>query len=450
MICVKKIYQARVSIASAAPHDNTPLIKRILQLRKEKAQLLGFPNHAALVLSTKMAGDAVQVRQLLDELHRVGYQRSIAEHEQLSAYAAEHGGPEKLEPWDIPYWERAMEEAQFRIDTEKLRRYLPFPHVLQETFALLGKLFGISVEETTADVQVWHPDVKFYQVYDTNNKHIASFYLDPYSRPQNKSEGAWVSPCNDRSLINGKLQIPLCIVVAGFAPPIGNEPALLSFDDVQYLLHELGHAVHVMLTMVDYGEVAGLNGVELDAIEMPSGLMENFLDIDIIVKDISRHIDSDKPLPPHLLAQLHTAKNFRAASSLQRQLFLSYLDLQLHDDFDPDTQDLFALVHEIASKTLPAPLRADSRFLNSFEHIFSIGYDVNYYGYMWGELLAADAFELFKENGFDDEGLRRSGRKFRDTVLAVGGSKPARDIFIELRGRLPSAQALLKSYGLVE
>ena len=226
-------------------------------------------------------------------------------------------------------------------------------------------------------------------------------------------------------------------------------PALLTMQEVETLFHEFGHAMHELLTTVDYSEIAGTN-VERDAVEMPSKLMENFIFLDRVIPTISAHVSSGEPLPIEMLASLRELKNFRIASQLQLQLFFSYLDLQLHSDFDPDTQDPLALMREIHQHTLAEPPIDTYRFINSFRHIFAGGYHANYYSYKWGEVLATDVFAMFDENGFDDENLQRSGRMFRDIVLAAGGSKPTRDIYIELRGRLPSAQALLKSYGLVE
>ena len=447
----EKVFRAYINIAAHPPFDNTPLIQRILQLRKEQAQLLGFPHHAARVLSTKMAGRVGNVHQLLDELHAVGYPRFIGEQEQLRAYSVDNGAPSELEVWDIYYWERKMKEEQFDLDPEALRQYFPLPRVLDGLLGLLSQLFGLSIEEHSAGVQVWHPDVKFYQVRDANGMHIASFYFDPYSRPQNKSGGAWVSMCNNRHRHGeASVEIPVCHVVANFSPPTGDKPALLDMREVTTLFHEFGHAMHALLTTVDYGEVAGTEGVEWDAIEMPSNLMENFIYLDQVIAAISGHIESGDSLPTAMVARLQRLKNFRAASQLQGQLFYSYFDLRLHTDFDPDTQSPLELMRKIYLETLAKPPLADDRFPNNFRHIFAGGYDANYYSYKWGEVLAADAFELFKENGFDAEGLQRSGRKYRDTVLAVGGSKSAQDIFIELRGHLPAAQALLKSYGLVE
>ena len=446
----EQLYRAYTSIAAHEPYDNTPLIKRILQLRKEKAQLLGFANHIELVLSDKMAGNADTVKKLLDELHVVGYPNMLKEREQLKAYAAANGGPADFAVWDIPYWARKIKEAQLDIDPEALRQYFPLPRVLDGLFSLLGKMFGISIEENTTGVQVWHDDVKFYDVHDADGTHIASFYFDPYSRPQNKSGGAWVMPCNKRNLRDGVLEIPVCNIVASFTPPTPTMPALLDMWEVETLFHEFGHAMHELLTTITYSDMAGMYGVELDAVEMPSSLLESFVYVDRIVPTISAHVETGQPLPPEMLARLQQLKNFRIASQLQFELFYSYLDLQLHSDFDPYIEDILKLLWQVYQLTLSEPPLDTYRFLHSLLHIFAGSYDGLLYSYAWGEVLAADIFAMFVENGFDDEGLQRSGRMLRDIVLAVGGSKPSQEIFLELRGRMPSAQALLRKYGLVE
>ncbi len=447
----EQVYRAAVSIAAAEPFDNTPIITRVLQLRNEQARLLGFPHHAARVLSTKMAGNVARVEQLLDELHAAGYPRLIEERRQLRAYAAAHGNHKQFAEWDVSYWERRMMEEQIDLDPESLRQYFPLPRVFDGLRGLLGKLFGISIEENTAGVQVWHPDVKFYQVRDADGTHIASFYFDPYSRPQNKSGGAWMDNCNSRHVNPaGGLEIPVCHVVTNFSPPTGDKPAVLDMLEVRTLFHEFGHVMHELLTTVDYGEVAGTVGVEWDAIEIPSNLFENFIYLDEVMPTISGHVESGDPLPAEMLTRLRQLKRFRVASQLQRQIFYGRIDLQLHTDFDPNTQSPLALMRKLHTEALAQPPLDDYRFLNSFRHIFAGSYHVNYYSYEWSKVLSADAFELFKENGFDAEGLRLSGSKYRDIVLAAGGSRPAADIFIELRGRLPSTQPLIESYGLLE
>ena len=443
----EKVYRAFISIASRESYDNTPLIKRVLQLRKEKAQLLGFSNHTARVLSTKMLSDADKVMHLLDDLHAAFYEFDMKEHQQLSAYAESHGWEGKLEPWDMFLWQRKLLEERFVIDTEELLHYFPLPHVLDGLFTLLGKLFSLSITENTAAVQTWHPDVKFYQVHDADGTHIGSFYFDPYHRP-NKSRGAWVSFCRNRRVSDGVLEVPVCSVITNFSPPAGGKPTLLDMYELGALFHEFGHAMHVLLTTVDYGALVGMQAVERDASEMPSMLMEKFVYLDNVISTISAHVETGEALPVEIQTRVHAAHKLYSAYRFQKVLLLSYLDLQLHSDFNPDTQDLLVLVRDVATRMQAVPLFGANLVINSLEHVFGGGYDASLYSYLWGEVLAAEVFALFRENGFDDEGLRRSGRKYRDTVLAVGGSKHPRDIFIELLGREPSVKALLKEYGL--
>ena len=446
----EKIYRAYVSIATHKSHDNTPIIKRILQLRQEQAQLLGFSHHAERVLSTKMAGNVANVKQLLDELHETGYPNMLEEKEQLNAYANDNGAPDELAPWDTAYWARRMKEEQLNLDPEALRQYFPLPRVMDGLFGLLSQIFSISIEENTTGVQVWHDDVKFYQVRDADGTHIASFYFDPYSRPQNKNGGAWMNTCNSRHVNGEVLEIPVCYVVANFSPPTGDKPSLLDMREVETLFHEFGHAMHELLTTVEHNEISGLSGVEWDAVEMPSSFMENFIFLDRVIPTISSHVESGAALPAAMVERLRQLQNFRVASQLQRQLNFGYIDIQLHTDFDANTQDPLALMREVYEYTHAVPPLDTDQYINSFRHIFAGGYAANYYSYKLGEVLAADAFAMFVENGFDDEGLQHSGRQFRDKVLALGGSKSAQDIFIELRGRLPSPQALLRQYGLLE
>ena len=444
----EKVYRAFISIASREPYDNTPLIKRVLQLRKEKAQLLGFSNHTARVLSTKMLSDADKVMHLLDDLHAAFYEFDMKEHQQLSAYAESHGWEGKLEPWDMFLWQRKLLEERFVIDTEELLHHFPLPHVLDGLFTLLGKLFSLSITENTAAVQTWHPEVKFYRVHDADGTHIGSFYFDPYRRPNKSPGAAWVSTCRNRRVRGGVAEIPVCNVVTNFLSPTEAKPTLLEMYEIETLFHEFGHAMHVLLTTVDYGALVGMQAVERDASEMPSMLMEKFVYLDNVISTISAHVETGEALPVEIQTRVRAAHKHRVTSRLLTMLYYSRLDLQLHSDFDPDTQDLLALIREVAKHTRAAPLFDANLVINSLEHVFGGGYDASLYSYLWGEVLAAEVFALFRENGFDDAGLQRSGRKYRELVLAAGGSKHPRDIFIELLGREPSVKALLREYSL--
>lgn len=446
----ERLYRAQIARAAHSPYDNTELITKILGYRKETAGILRFPNYAELNLSTKMAGNPAAVKKLLDELHSVCYPKGKEEHAELTAYAKGHGYKGELEHWDIAYWARRLKEERFNLDKEKLRRYFPLPKVLEGMFALTEKLFGITVQRDDSAAQTWHPDVSFYRVYNEQREHIAAFFLDPYSRPQTKMGGAWMNGAVSRRRCAAGLELPVCYIVCNFTPPIGAEPSTLSFHEVVTIFHEFGHGLHNMLTTIDYAEVAGGNGVEWDAIELPSQFMENFCYLDAVIEDISCHVDSGETLPQEMLAQLRDSKNFRVASSVLRQLFFGRTDLQLHETFDPDGDESpFALMQHISKQTQVMPILPEDRFLCSFSHIFAGGYAAGYYGYKWAEVLSADAFSLFKEQGFSDAKLRANGRRYRDTILAPGGSAPPAELFKQLRGRPPRTAALLKDYGLL-
>ena len=442
----EKVYRAHATSASVDPFDNTVLITEILRLRREMSNMLGFNNYADLSLSTKMAGNTTNVKKLLHELQEVCFPLGKEEHETLVDYARGHGS-DGLMNWDIFFWGRKLKEERFNLDEERMRRYFPLPVVLQGMFSLVKRLFAIEVKECTSEVQVWHPDVTFYKVYDERGKHLAAFYLDPYSRPQSKMGGAWMNRCVSRRKVYGVVDVPVCYVVCNFTPTVDGEPSLLAFYEVLTIFHEFGHALHNMLTRINYTDVSGGNGVEWDAIELPSLFMENFCYLEKVIKDISRHIDSGESLPADLLAQLRASKNFRVASGVLRQLFLSQTDLQLHETFNPDG-DPFALMHRVAERTQVIPMISGDRFLCCFSHIFAGGYAAGYYSYKWAEVLSADAFSLFQENGFSDTELRKTGQLYRDTILALGGSVHPAELFRKFRGRDPSTAALLRDYGV--
>lgn len=444
----EKLYRARITIASQGPFDNSGLLCDILRLRQEQARLLGFNNYADLSVSVKMAGRTERVKQLLDELHAASHRKGKDEYAELVAYARQCGQQEKFAHWDVSYWIRRLEKNRFDLDEEKLRRYFPLPRVLAGTFKLCQTLFNIEVREHTSEVQVWHDDVKFYRIYK-DGEQVAAFYFDPYSRPQNKLSGAWMGTLTDRRQAHGKLEKPLCYVVCNFTPPVGNEPSLLTFWEVITLFHELGHALHGMLTTIDHVDISGGSGVEWDAIELPSQFMENFCYLDSVIRGISQHVDSGEPLPPKMLQQLQNKRTFRAASKILRQLFFGQTDLQLHEHFDPDSADPFAVMRQVAEQTLPVTLLESDRFLCSFGHIFAGGYAAGYYSYKWAEVLSADAFSLFRENGLETpQQLRKSGLHYRDTILALGGSMHPDTLYQKFRGRPPTTEALLQEYGL--
>lgn len=444
----EKLYRTYVTVAATEPFNNTEVIRKMLQLRKKEASILGFANYAEMQLEKRMAKNTAEINTLLDELHRACYTQAEKDYSFLSAYAQKHGCNTPLAHWDISLWTRKLREEQLSLNEDELRQYFPFPQVMTGMFNLAKKLFAIEIKEHTA--QKWHPDVSFYQVYNEANEHIASFYVDPYNR-QDKRSGAWKENAVLRREANGVVKdIPVVYIVSNFSPPVDGEPSLLNSREVITTFHEFGHAIHAMLTTVGHAEVAGTSGVERDAVELPSKFMENFVYLEQVIADISRHVDTGENLPAEMLDQLQASRNFFIASEILRQVFLSRIDLELHENFDPDSNaDFYALMHRVAEETQVMPLIPEDKFLNNFLHLFSSDYAVGYYGYKWSEVLAADAFALFKKHGFSDTQLREMGQRYLDTILAAGGSAHPAELFKKFRGRDQTIQALLEDYGLV-
>ena len=445
----EQLYRETIILAAEPPHDNNKLIAKILRLRKEQSSILGFPNFAAMSLSTKMAGTPEAVNDLLDELQNACHDKHKEEYDELNNYAQQHGFEGTLQHWDILYWKRRMKEERFDLNNEKLRRYFPLPKVLEGMFTLANKLFGIKIHRDDTVAARWHEDVSFYKIYNEGGKQIAAFFLDPYSRPQTKVSGACMGRIASRRRSDEQFELPVCCIICNFTPPLADQPSLLDFHEVITLFHEFGHSLHHMLTTVDYAEVAGLRGVEWDAVELPSQFMENFCYLESVIKEISGHVDNGESLPAEMLTQLQKSKNFHIASDILHLLGLARTDLQLHETFNPETDDPHALAKRVMAEVrIPSPLD-ENRFLCSFMHIFSYDYAAGYYSYPWAEVLSADAFSLFK-NSCSDQQLRNNGHHYRDTILAQGGSVHPLELFKRLLGRSPSTEALLKDYGLVK
>jgi oligopeptidase A len=450
----ERLYRANLVRASSGESDNTALIGKILRLRREHAKLLGFATFAQESLASKMAPDVAAARRLMEELLRVSRAAAEREMDELRAFARAQGETNELMHWDIPFWAERQREALFAYSEEDLRPYFPLPAVLRGLFALAERLFGVSIRAADGDAPVWHPDVRFFRVTDESGAPLAAFYLDPYSRPAEKRGGAWMDECVGRSRLfadhSGHARLPVAHLVCNQTPPVGDKPSLMSFDEVQTLFHEFGHGLQHMLTRVDYGLASGIRNIEWDAVELPSQFMENWCYHRETLLGFARHHETGAPLPDELFAKLCAARTYRAGSDMLRQLFFSLLDLELHDGFDPDGPVTpFAVQQEVAKRsTVLAPLPED-RFLCSFGHIFAGGYAAGYYSYKWAEVLSADAFAAFEEGGLENaDALRGIGRRYRDTVLGLGGSAPAMEVFKSFRGREPKTDALLRHYGL--
>ena len=448
----EKMYRAQTTIASSGDHDNSPNIDRILSLRAEMAKLLGFESFAALSVASKMAGKVERVDQLLEELLASSYKAGIREHAELEAFAKSRGCDHSLLEWDVRFWAERLKEERYQYSEDELRPYFPIGHVLKGMFALVGRIFDVRVEHADGAAPVWHGDVKFFKVFDQKSgSHIASFYLDPYSRPENKRGGAWMNDCVSRRKRGDQVEIPVAHLICNGTPPVQGKPGLMSFDQVHTLFHEFGHGLQHMLTTVDEYGVAGISGVEWDAVELPSQFMENWLYHVLTLKAISSHVDSGESLPQVYIDKILAARTYRAASFMLRQLQFGLVDMELHHRYRPGTtgetpHDVFA---RLSKRTSALPPRPEGRFLCAFSHIFSGGYSAGYYSYKWAEVLSADAFAAFEEVGLgNDAALRETGIKFRSTVLAMGGSEHPMDVFKRFRGREPSTKALLRHNGL--
>jgi oligopeptidase A len=440
----EKYYEAWVTRASdRGPHagrwDNGPLIEEILALRDEAAKLVGFRNYAALSLATKMAESPERVIEFLRDLaHR---SRPVAERE--LAMLTEYAG-RKLEPWDIAFYSERLKQERFRIAEEELRPFFPLPRVLDGLFALAATLFDLSIVSADAP-SVWHASVRYYELRDRDGNLIGSFYTDLFARP-NKRGGAWMSGCVSRAKLDGERQQPIAYLVCNFNPPVGETPSLLTHGEVVTLFHEFGHALHHLLTEVDYPSVAGTSGVAWDAVELPSQFMENFTWRPEVLTSLARHYQTGEPLPSDKIETMNRSRTFLAGLAMVRQLEFALFDFRLHQEYSPDAgARVYEILADVRREVAVTPVPDYYRFPNTFGHVFAGGYAAGYYSYKWAEVLAADAFAAFEESGVFD---RRTAERFRRTILATGGSRRALETFVDFRGRPPELDALLRQSGI--
>ena len=451
-----KVYRAHVSRASGEEGGNWPLIRRILELRRQQAQRLGYANWAEVSLAAKMAGSDAEVEQLLEDLRVASFPAAQRELEDLRVCAERAGAPEAadFQPWDTSFWAEVRRKELFDLDSEALRPWFPLPQVLDGLFGLCDRLFAINIEAADGQAPVWHPDVRFFRVNDRDTGlPIAAFYLDPYSRPGSKRGGAWMDECLVRQVkADGTPVLPVAYLVCNQSAPVGDTPSLMTFQEVETLFHEFGHGLHHMLTTVERPQAAGINNVEWDAVELPSQFMENWCYDRATLLGMARHWQSGEPLPEAEFAKLQAARTFMGGAATLRQVHFALTDLRLHSRWSPELgQSPEQLRREIAvTTTVLAPLPEDA-MLCSFSHIFAGGYAAGYYSYKWAEVLSADAFSAFEEVGLEnEEAIRATGRRFRDTVLSEGGSRHPAEVFAAFRGRAPSPEALIRHTGLVE
>ena len=506
----EQVYRAQVGRASSGELSNLPLIEQILSLKLRQAQLLGYANWAEVSLASKMANSVAEVEQLLEELRAAAYPVAQAELAQLRACAQRHGCPEAedFKPWDVSYWSELLRQESFELDSEALRPYFPLDQVLQGLFQLCQRLFDIRIVDadqvhgnnlavndlTTSKLASgilygnnlpannlitsnlaggdldgnnpagesinrqslaprWHADVRFFHVLDAASElPLASFYLDPFSRPGSKRGGAWMDECLGRGTsASGAPVLPVAYLICNQSPPLGDTPSLMTFDEVETLFHEFGHGLQHMLTTVDRPQAAGINQVEWDAVELPSQFMENWCYDRATLFGMARHWQSGAPLPEEEYQKLLAARTFMGGSATLRQVHLALTDLRLHSSWTPtsgETPD--QLRRKLApSTTILEPIKEDA-FLCAFSHIFAGGYAAGYYSYKWAEVLSADAFSAFEEVGLDQEDeIVAIGRRFRATVLSLGGSRSPAEVYEQFRGRPANTEALIRHSGLV-
>ncbi|WP_429129728.1 oligopeptidase A [Aeromonas veronii] len=445
-----EMYEAFTTRASdqgpnAGKWDNSAIMSELLTLRRELAQLLGFANYAELSLATKMADKTEQVVRFLTDLAAKSLPQGKAELEEIRTFAAEQHGQSELAAWDLAYYAEKLKQHKFSISDEQLRPYFPASKVVKGLFEVVKRVFGMQVRERLG-IDTWHPDVRFYDIFDADDELRGSFYLDLYAR-EHKQGGAWMDVCLGRRYRqDGSLQKPVAYLTCNFNGPVDGKPALFTHNEVVTLFHEFGHGIHHMLTRIDVAGVAGINGVAWDAVELPSQFLENWCWESEALAFISGHYETGEPLPADLLEKMLTARNFQAAMQMLRQLEFALFDFRLHQEFDPaNPAQLPALLDEVRSQVAVMTPPAFNRFQHSFSHIFAGGYAAGYYSYKWAEVLSADAFSRFEEEGIFNPA---TGQSFLKNILEKGGSKEPMELFRAFRGREPKVDALLRHSGI--
>jgi oligopeptidase A len=427
--------------------DNTALIQRILELRLDAARLLGYRNFAEVSLVAKMARTPGEVLEFLRDLAVKARPYAERDMVELRGLARDELGLSDLAAWDLPYASEKLRQARYEFSEQEVKQYFPEARVLAGMFRAVETVFGIRIRESTA--AAWHPAVRFFDVTDASGALIGQFYLDLYARAH-KRAGAWMDHAINRRRYDGRAQHPVAYLVCNFSAPVAGDglphPALFTHDEVQTLFHEFGHGLHLLLTRVDVPGVSGLEGVEWDAVELPSQFMENFCWEWDVLRGMTEHVDTGEPLPRALFDRLLAARNFQSGMQMVRQLELALFDMHLHFDFDPAAgTSALELARAIRLEVGVVPRPDYERAPNAFAHVFAGGYAAGYYSYKWAEVLSADAYGLFEEKGVLST---EAGARFRDEILARGGSRPALESFIAFRGRPPQIDALLRHNGM--
>jgi oligopeptidase A len=444
----EEMYSAYTTRASdqgpVTNYDNASVIERIIALRQEKAALLGFENYAAYSIASKMVDSPEQVVDFIQELAEKAGPQAKRDYRELADFARQEHGIATLEPWDISYYSNKLRKQRYAFSEEDLKPYFPASVAVPGLFAVTSKLFNVTITEI-ADADVWHDDVRLYQITDSQGRVRGAFYMDNYAR-ENKRGGAWMDVCVGRMRTPESTQLPVAYLTCNLTPPVGDAPALLTHSEVTTLFHEFGHGLHHMLTMVDYPSVAGISGVEWDAVELPSQFLENWCWERESLDMISGHYETGEKLPQALLDKARAAKNFQSGLGTVRQLEFGLFDMQLHRQTKPlAAAEIQQLLDGIRADVAAYQVPQYVRFQNAFSHIFAGGYAAGYFSYKWAEVLSADAFSRFEETGIFDQ---ETGNDFLRCILEKGGTQKAIELFVEFRGREPKIDALLRHTGL--
>jgi oligopeptidase A len=438
-----RAYATRASEFGKPEWDNTTLISSILKLRHEAAVMLDYQNYAEMSLATKMAESPAQVEEFLQTLAVRAKPFAERDMQELREYAASKLGLTDLQAWDIAYASEKLREEKYAFSDQEVKQYFPEQQVLHGLFKVTETIFGVHVRKSAAPV--WHDNADFYEITDHQGKLVGQFYLDLYAR-NNKRGGAWMDEAITRRKKSHGVETPVAYLTCNFSAPVGDKPALFTHDEVITMFHEFGHGLHHMLTQVDDYGVSGIKGVEWDAVELPSQFMENFCWEWDVLRHMTKHVETGAQLPRDLFDKMIAAKNFQAGMQTVRQIEFSLFDMRLHGDFDPNgSKTSLDLIEEVRDEVAVVRPPKWNRFPNNFSHIFAGGYGAGYYSYKWAEVLSADAYSLFEENGVLSE---ETGRRFWDEILAQGGSRPALESFIAFRGRAPDIDALLRHNGM--
>ena len=442
-----RAFATRASALGLKPEwDNGPLIDRILRLRKEAAQLLGYRNFSEVSLVSKMAQSPDEVLAFLRDLARRSKPYAERDYAELTAFARDDLGISDAAPWDLAYAAEKLKAARYAFSEQEVRQYFPEAQVLNGLFRVVETIYGVKIKAASAPV--WHPDVRFFDVRDARGNLVGQFYFDLYAR-SGKQSGAWMDDAINRRRLDGAIQHPVAYMTRNLSPSVGGRPATFTHREVITLFHEFGHGLHQLLTQVDVPGVSGIQGVEWDAVELPSQFMENFCWEWEVLEAMTAHVDTGAPLPRAVYDRMLAAKNFESGMATVRQLEFALFDMLLHADYDPDTHTPWespeALLTEVRREVAVVPRPEYDRFIEGFSHIFDGGYAAGYYSYKWAEVLSADAYSMFEEQGVLSAA---AGARFRDEVLARGGSRPALESFVAFRGRPPQIDALLRHNGM--